>query len=231
MEKLILDMIMKEKSLNKMIKGIIFDLDGTILDTLDDLFYSTNYALEQYNLKIRTYEEIRSFVGNGVRVLIEKAVGVNYQHLVEDVLKTFKAHYQLHSFDHIRYYKYIEDVLKELNKQEIKLSVVTNKFDAAAQEIINKYFPNIFDVVLGETKELNRKPHPDMCNYVLNKLGLKNSEVIYIGDSEVDLETAKNANLKCISCSWGFRTKDELLSSGANVIIDNPLEILKMIKK
>ena len=231
MEKLILDMIMKEKSLNKMIKGIIFDLDGTILDTLDDLFYSTNYALEQYNLKIRTYEEIRCFVGNGVRVLIEKAVGVNYQHLVEDVLKTFKAHYQVHSFDHIKEYIGIKELLDNLKNKGVKLSVVTNKFDAAAQEIINKYFPGIFDIVLGETKELNRKPHPDMCNFVLNKLGLTNSEVIYIGDSEVDLETAKNANLKCISCSWGFRTKDELLSSGANVIIDNPLEILKMIKK
>lgn len=222
-------MITLEKSLNKMIKGIIFDLDGTILNTLDDLFYSTNYALEQYNLKIRTYEEIRCFVGNGVRVLIEKAVGIENQHLVEDVLKTFKTHYQAHSFDHIKYYEYIEDVLKELHKKEIKLAVVTNKFDAAAQEIINKYFPGIFDVVLGETKELNRKPHPDMCNYVLNKLELKSSDVFYIGDSEVDLETAKNANLKCISCSWGFRTKDELLSHGASLIIDNPLKILKMI--
>ena len=125
----------------------------------------------------------------------------------------------------------IKELLDNLKNKGVKLSVVTNKFDAAAQEIINKYFPNIFDIVLGETKELNRKPHPDMCNYVLNKLGLTNSEVIYIGDSEVDLETAKNANLKCISCSWGFRTKEELVSFGASVIIDNPLEILKMIKK
>ncbi len=223
-------MITLEKSLNKMVKGIIFDLDGTILNTLDDLFYSTNYALEQYNLKTRTYEEIRCFVGNGVRVLIEKAVGIEYQHLVEDVLKTFKTHYQAHSFDHIRYYQYIEEVLKKLNRKGIKLAVVTNKFDAAAQEIINKYFPSIFDVVLGETKELKRKPHPDMCNYVLNKLGLKNSEVLYIGDSEVDIETAKNANLKCISCSWGFRTKEELILAGASLIIDDPRKILSMIE-
>ena len=223
-------MITLEKSLNKMVKGIIFDLDGTILNTLDDLFYSTNYALEQYNLKTRTYEEIRCFVGNGVRVLIEKAVGIEYQHLVEDVLKTFKTHYQAHSFDHIRYYQYIEEVLKKLNRKGIKLAVVTNKFDAAAQEIINKYFPSIFDVVLGETKELKRKPHPNMCNYVLNKLGLKNSEVLYIGDSEVDIETAKNANLKCISCSWGFRTKEELILAGASLIIDDPRKILSMIE-
>lgn len=223
-------MITLEKSLNKMVKGIIFDLDGTILNTLDDLFYSTNYALEQYNLKTRTYEEIRCFVGNGVRVLIEKAVGIEYQHLVEDVLKTFKTHYQAHSFDHIRYYQYIEEVLKKLNRKGIKLAVVTNKFDAAAQEIINKYFPSIFDVVLGETKELKRKPHPDMCNYVLNKLGIKNSEVLYIGDSEVDIETAKNANLKCISCSWGFRTKEELILAGASLIIDDPRKILSMIE-
>ena len=214
-----------------MYKAVLFDLDGTILNTLDDLFYSTNYALEQYNLKTRTYEEIRCFVGNGVRVLIEKAVGENNLQLTDLVIEKFKEHYQVHSKDHIKEYKGIKELLDNLKNKGVKLSVVTNKFDAAAQEIINKYFPNIFDIVLGETKELNRKPHPDMCNYVLNKLGLTNSEVIYIGDSEVDLETAKNANLKCISCSWGFRTKEELVSFGASVIIDNPLEILKMIKK
>lgn len=214
-----------------MYKAIIFDLDGTILNTLNDLFYSTNYALEQYNLKNRTYEEIRCFVGNGVRVLIEKAVGNENQHLVEDVLKTFKMHYQEHSLDHIRPYQCVDEVLKKLNKKGIKLAVVTNKFDAAAQEIVNKYFPNIFDVVLGETKELNRKPHPDMCNYVLNKLGVKSSETLYIGDSEVDILTAQNANLKCISCSWGFRTKKELMESGASIIIDNPREILRLLEK
>lgn len=214
-----------------MYKAVIFDLDGTILNTLNDLFYSTNYALEQYNLKNRTYEEIRCFVGNGVRVLIEKAVGNENQHLVEDVLKTFKMHYQAHSLDHIRPYQCVDEVLKKLNKKGIKLAVVTNKFDAAAQEIVNKYFPNIFDIVLGETKELNRKPHPDMCNYVLNKLGVKSSETLYIGDSEVDILTAQNANLKCISCSWGFRTKKELMESGASIIIDNPREILRLLEK
>lgn len=212
-----------------MYKAVIFDLDGTILNTLDDLFYSTNFALEKHNLKTRTYEEIRCFVGNGVRVLIEKAVGKEYQHLVEEVITEFKNHYKDHSLDHIREYDGIKELLYELKRKGLKLAVVTNKFNLAAQSIIKDYFPGIFDVVLGETKELNRKPHPDMCNYVLQKLKVSSTEALYVGDSEVDVLTANNANLKCISCSWGFRTKDELLSSGANIIIDNPFDIIKYL--
>ena len=212
-----------------MYKAVLFDLDGTILNTLDDLFYSTNYALEQYNLKKRSYEEIRCFVGNGVRVLIEKAVGENYQHLVDEVTLEFKNHYKDHSLDHIKEYDGIKELLNELKNKGIKLAVVTNKFNLAAQDIINKYFLGIFDVVLGETKELNRKPHPDMCNYVLKKLGINSGEALYVGDSDVDIMTANNAKLKCISCSWGFRTKDELTSFGANIIIEKPTELLKYL--
>ncbi|MBQ4570763.1 MAG: HAD family hydrolase [Bacilli bacterium] len=209
-----------------MYKAVLFDLDGTILNTLDDLFYSTNYALEKYNLKKRTYEEIRCFVGNGVKVLIEKAVGENHQHLVDNVILEFKNHYKEHSLDHIKEYDGIKEVLIELKRKGLKLAVVTNKFNQAAQDIINKYFNGIFDIVLGETKELNRKPHPDMCNYVLKELGINPSEALYVGDSDVDILTAKNAGLKCISCSWGFKTKDELISFEANIIIDIPTELL-----
>lgn len=209
-----------------MYKAVLFDLDGTILNTLDDLFYSTNYALEKYNLKKRTYEEIRCFVGNGVKVLIEKAVGENHQHLVDNVILEFKNHYKEHSLDHIKEYDGIKELLNELKRKGLKLAVVTNKFNQAAQDIINKYFNGIFDIVLGETKELNRKPYPDMCNYVLKELGINPSEALYVGDSDVDILTAKNAGLKCISCSWGFKTKDELISFEANIIIDIPTELL-----
>ena len=212
-----------------MYKAVLFDLDGTILNTLDDLFYSTNYALEKYNLNKRTYEEIRCFVGNGVRVLIEKAVGENHQHFVDNVILEFKNHYKEHSLDHIREYDGIKELLNELKRKGLKLAVVTNKFNQAAQDIINKYFNSIFDVVLGETKELSRKPNPDMCNYVLKELGITSCEALYVGDSDVDIMTAKNANLRCISCSWGFKTKDELISFGANIIIDNPNELLKYL--
>lgn len=214
-----------------MYKAVIFDLDGTILNTLDDLFCSTNYALEQYNLKNRTYEEIRCFVGNGVRVLIEKAVGEDYQYLVENVIQEFKNHYRDHSLDHIKEYDGIKELLVELKRKGIKLAVVTNKFNLAAQGIVNKHFPGIFDIVLGESKELNRKPHPDMCNYVLEKLRIKHSDALYVGDSDVDILTANNANLKCISCSWGFRTKGELLASNATIIIDKPCDLLEKLKK
>lgn len=208
---------------------VIFDLDGTLLHTLDDLYYSTNYALEQYNFPTRTYEEVRTFVGNGVKVLIEKAVPSGKQDYVEEVLEVFKKHYKAHSMDHIYIYKGINELVSELKKLNIKIAVVTNKFHAAAEMIVEKYFKDDFLVTLGESKELNKKPHPDMCNKVLSILNSKCENTLYVGDSEVDILTATNANLKCISCSWGFRTHDELINAGANIIIDKPIELLKYL--
>ena len=214
-----------------MYKAVIFDLDGTILNTLDDLFYSTNYALEQFNLPKRTYEEIRCFVGNGVKVLIEKAVGDANLHLVDDVICEFKNHYQIHSQDNIRKYDGIDELLFNLKQQGIKLAVVTNKFNLAAQDIVSKFFKDVFDVVLGESSNLRRKPYPDMCEYVLGKLNISNDDVLYVGDSDVDILTAQNSGLKCLSCSWGFKTKEELISYKANIIIDTPMEVLNYLKK
>ena len=208
---------------------VIFDLDGTLLHTLDDLYYSTNYALEQYNFPTRTYEEVRTFVGNGVKVLIEKAVPSGKQEYVEEVLKVFKEHYKTHSMDHIYIYKGIIELISELKKLNIKIAVVTNKFHAAAEMIVEKYFKNDFLVTLGESKELNKKPHPDMCNKVLSILNSKSENTLYVGDSEVDILTATNANLKCISCTWGFRTHHELINAGADIIIDEPIELLKYL--
>ena len=208
---------------------VIFDLDGTLLHTLDDLYYSTNYALEQYNFPTRTYEEVRTFVGNGVKVLIEKAVPSGKQDYVEEVLEVFKKHYKAHSMYHIYIYKGIIELISELKKLNIKIAVVTNKFHAAAEMIVEKYFKDDFLVTLGESKELNKKPHPDMCNKVLSILNSKCENTLYVGDSEVDILTATNANLKCISCSWGFRTHDELINAGANIIIDKPIELLKYL--
>jgi phosphoglycolate phosphatase len=208
---------------------VIFDLDGTLLHTLDDLYYSTNYALEQFNFPTRTYEEVRTFVGNGVKVLIEKAVPKGKNEYVEEVLEVFKEHYKSHSMDHIYIYNGIKELIIELKKMNIKIAVVTNKFHAAAEIIVEKYFKDDFLIALGESKELNKKPHPDMCNKVLSILNSKSENTLYVGDSEVDILTAANANLKCISCSWGFRTKDELKFAGANIIIDKPIELLKYL--
>ena len=121
--------------------------------------------------------------------------------------------------------------LDNLKNKGVKLAVVTNKFNIAAQDIINKHFPNIFDVVLGESSNLRRKPYPDMCEYVLKELGIDASDALYVGDSDVDILTAHNANLKCISCSWGFKTKNELIGYNANIIIDKPSELLNYLKK
>jgi phosphoglycolate phosphatase len=210
-------------------KAVLFDLDGTLLNTLDDLYYSTNYALEQFNFPTRTYEEVRTFVGNGVKVLIEKAVPKGKNEYVEEVLEVFKEHYKSHSMDHIYIYNGIKELIIELKKMNIKIAVVTNKFHAAAEIIVEKYFKDDFLIALGESKELNKKPHPDMCNKVLSILNSKSENTLYVGDSEVDILTAANANLKCISCSWGFRTKDELKFAGANIIIEKPIELLKYL--
>lgn len=210
---------------------IIFDLDGTLLHTLDDLYYSTNYALEEFKFPHRTYEEVRTFVGNGVKVLIEKAVPKDKQEYVPEVLEVFKEHYKIHSMDHIYIYKGIIELIKELKIMNIKVAVVTNKFHAAAIDIVNKYFNNDFLVTLGETNELNKKPHPDMCNRVLSLLHSQKEHTLYVGDSEVDILTAKYANLKCISCSWGFRTKEELLNAGADIIIEEPKELFLYLDK
>lgn len=206
---------------------VIFDLDGTLLNTLEDLYLSVNYALEKFNYPKRSKEEIRCFLGNGVKVLIESSLPDNDKSKLEVVIDTFKAYYKLHSNQHITKYEGIDDLIKELKQRNIKIAVVTNKFEQAAKTIINEYFGNEIEIVIGENASLNKKPHPDMCYKALNLLNSKQHHTIYIGDSEVDYQTAINASLKPVICSWGFRTKEELRLLGDIDIIDNPSDLLK----
>ncbi len=209
---------------------VIFDLDGTLLNTLDDLYLSVNYALKKFNYPLRTKEEIRSFLGNGVRVLINESLP-NDKTKLEEVIKEFKNYYQSHSTLHISKYNGIDELLDELDKLKIKYAVVTNKFDLAAKEIILKFFGNRFEIVIGEDPKLNKKPHPDMCNKALKLLNSNASNTIYVGDSEVDMHTAKNIGALSVICSWGFRTKEELINSGAVNIVEHPMEIINFLKK
>lgn len=215
-----------------MIQGVIFDLDGTLLNTLDDLCDSTNYALKQFGYPTRTLEEVRSFVGNGVKKLIERAIpdGSANENL-EKCLAIFKEHYKQNMYNKTAPYSGVLDLLKELCAKNIKIAVVSNKFDGAVKELCQKYFGNLVQVAIGENEAagVRKKPAPDSVFKAMQDLKLSVEDVIYVGDSETDVQTAKNAKIDCIGCTWGFRSKQVLVDEGARYIIDTPDEILKIV--
>lgn len=211
---------------------IIFDLDGTLLNTLDDLARSTNYALSQYNYPTRTTDQVRSFVGNGIRLLIERALPDKVSDdEFEKVFATFKEHYMIHCNDQTGAYEGIPELLKKLKGHHIKMAIVSNKADAATKELHELYFKGLIDVAIGENEAagIRKKPSADMVIEALRELGSTSSEAIYVGDSDVDIDTAANANMDCISCSWGFRSIEFLKEHGATHIINKPDELLNFI--
>lgn len=210
----------------------IFDMDGTILNTLDDLMDSTNFALKNNGLKERSLEEIRFFVGNGIQKLIERAVpqGTSKE-VFEKVFADFKSHYKIHCADKTSYYDGIPLVIQTLRKMGVKTAVVSNKADFAVQELVEVYFKGLFDVALGEKTGVSKKPSPDMVNAALSVLGVEKEAAFYIGDSDVDFETAKNSSLDFIGVSWGFRGRKFLENLGAKNIIDSPEELLNFFNR
>lgn len=213
-------------------KIFIFDMDGTLLNTLEDLMISTNYALSQFDYPPHTIEEIRFFVGNGVAKLIERAIpdGLNNPNY-EECLEIFKKHYAKNMYNHTSAYIGIPELLKNLKGKGIKTAVVSNKFDLAVKELSNKYFGDLIDIAIGENEQagIKKKPAPDTVFEVLNLMNLKSEDAIYIGDSDVDIMTAKNSNMPCISVTWGFRDREFLIKNDATIIVDKPEEILKYI--
>ena len=206
----------------------IFDLDGTLLNTLEDLSNSVNYALAANQLPIRSTEDIRCALGNGIQVLIEKSVPQQTNPaIVEKVLTTFRAYYLKHSMDHTAPYDGIIDLLKILKQRKIHTAIVSNKLDPAVQELYQRFFSEYIDIAIGEQQPIvRRKPYPDMVNLALHKLETTTEEAIYIGDSEVDLQTATNTGIDCVSVSWGFRSRTFLEDLGATNIIDTPMQLL-----
>ena len=213
-------------------KIIIFDLDGTLLNTLEDLTYSTNFALEQFGYPILSVEKVRSYVGDGVNKLIERAIpnGIDNPNF-EICVSLFKANYQNNMYNKTKPYSGIKELLSYLKNKGIKIAVVSNKFDKAVKELCEKYFPSMIDIALGENiKEgIRKKPAPDTVYKVLEHFGMTSDEAIYIGDSEVDIKTALNSNLPCISVTWGFKNREFLIKNGAEIIVDSPNEIIKYI--
>lgn len=197
---------------------IIFDLDGTLLNTLDDLCDSTNYALKSNNLPERTYEEIRTFVGNGILRMITLAVPNGADNpKFEKVFEDFKAHYSKNCENKTKPYEGTEALVHALSEKGFKLAIVSNKIDSAVKQLRDKYFADV-DVAIGETSGMAKKPAPDMVIHAIDLLGASKVNTVYIGDSEVDIETARNSSLDCISVGWGFRTEAELKASGARKV-------------
>lgn len=224
----LIDAAMEEDTMK--CKLLIFDLDGTILDTLKDLEISTNYALAHHGFPERTLEEVRMFVGNGIGNLIARAVPEHTpEETVRAVLETFKAHYGEHCADNTSPYNGMLKLLTDIRARGIKTAVVSNKADFAVQELCERYFPGYFDFVVGEREGIRRKPYPDSVNEVLRTLHMTAGEAIYVGDSDVDVETAANANMDMIGVSWGFRGRAFLEAHGAAHIADSPEEIFSFL--
>lgn len=208
----------------------IFDMDGTILNTLEDLADSLNYALDQYGYPVRTMEEVRSFVGNGVRKLVERGAGSAVSQTELDKLcAAQKEYYSVHCADKTKPYDGICELLQTLRKEGCKTAVNSNKADYAVQALVVQYFDGLFDAAAGDKPDMRKKPAPDAVNKILSRLQVPRERAVYIGDSDVDIETARNARLDCISVDWGFRDREVLKSKGAGLIVSNPSEILQYV--
>jgi len=213
-----------------MINTIIFDLDGTLLNTLDDLWASVNYSLAQNNMPLRNKDEIRSFLGNGARQLISLSLPSDQvsKHL-SSTLSCFKTYYSQHSLDNTEPYEGIITMLSSLRAKGYKTGIVSNKPDFAVQQLYKRYFLPYVDIAIGDQSGYNRKPSPDLVYKALECLKSQLSESIYVGDSEVDILTAQNCGLRCLSVSWGFRDRKYLESNGATEIIDHPSLLIEHI--
>lgn len=213
-------------------KAVVFDLDGTLLYTLEDLKNATNYALRQKGMPERTLDEVRRFVGNGVRLLMERAVpqGADNPEF-EETFALFKEYYDAHCNDNTSPYDGIMELLEELKVRGIKMAIVSNKIDFAVKSLDKLYFKDYMTAAIGEMEEegIRKKPAPDMVQKALKELGVTQDEAIYVGDSDVDIATAKNSGLECVSVTWGFRDIEFLKEHGATNLIDEPVELLNYV--
>lgn len=213
-----------------MFTSYIFDLDGTLLSTLDDLAASCNYALRSNNMPERTTEEVRQFVGNGVKKLMERAIPDGLSNpLFEKTYADFRQHYMQHNLDTTRPYDGVMQLLGELHRRGKRVAVVSNKFYAATQELCRHFFgEELVPVAIGEREDIRKKPAPDTVIEALRQLGASADGAVYIGDSDVDIATAHNSGMPCISVLWGFRSKEFLIEHGATTFVEHPMDILNV---
>lgn len=213
---------------------VIFDLDGTLLNTLEDLTDSVNFAMEKFGFPVHTIEEIRSFVGNGAPKLIERSIPQGIENpSYEAILAAFKEHYAAHCEDKTKPYEGVMALLAQLKEKGYRMAVVSNKFDGAVKRLCGKYFGTYLEAAIGESADVKRKPAPDTVYRALQELSCDGSHAVYVGDSEVDIQTAENASLPCISVTWGFRTEGQLKAAGAEerLMIRNPQELVPLLAR
>ena len=211
-----------------MFTTVVFDLDGTLLDTLDDLTDAVNAMLATLSLPLRTREEVCAFVGNGIANLTLRALGKENEEKFDEAFALFKAHYKEHCQDKTAPYEGVLELLRLLKGLGVKTAVLSNKADFATKMLVEKYFSGYIDLAMGENEAngVRKKPAPDALFSIMETLETTPEKTVYVGDSDVDILTAKNAGIACISCTWGFRDEQFLLSHGADNIINNPMEIL-----
>ncbi len=211
-------------------QAVVFDLDGTLLYTLEDLYLATNHALEAMGLPARSREEVRSYVGNGYRQLFRLAVPQGTSDEVqEQALAIFNSYYLEHDEDHTAPYPGIRELLSRLAAEGLAMAVVSNKGDAAVRDLMDSVFPGAFAAVAGEREGVRRKPAPDTVHAVLHQLGLTPADIVYVGDSEVDVATAANVGCDCIAVTWGYRSVAQLREAGATTLADDCDEVADLI--
>lgn len=209
---------------------VLFDLDGTLLNTLEDIRDSVNHTLAAHGFPERTMEEVRMSVGNGAAYLMERSLpeGRGTPDF-EGILREYEDYYLAHNMIKTAPYEGVHALLRALAAREYKLAVVSNKGDRNAKELVSRLFGDVVSVVVGESREIRRKPAPDTVNAALRELASRPWESVYVGDSEVDLKTAKNAGIDCISVAWGFRSRTFLEELGAKTVVDSPAEIIRLV--
>lgn len=214
----------------KKLKAVLFDLDGTLLDTLDDLRDAVNVALSHYGYPTRSYDEIRRFIGNGVEMLMRRSLPAGTPDTrVFEALAVFRADYEKRNRNRTAPYAGVAEMLKALRAEGLSIGVVSNKYDKAVRELCDFYFPGLVDVTVGEQAGVAKKPAPDSLLLGMDRLGVSATEAIYVGDSEVDLETARGASLPCISVLWGTRDRDALAASGGTVFASDVSALLSLL--
>lgn len=213
-----------------MTKAIVFDLDGTLLDTLTDLAASTNYALRSCGMPEHSIDDVRRFVGNGVRMLMTRAVPDGESNpRFDEAFSVFRQHYMQHCLDTTCPYPGIMEALARLKGKGMMLAIVSNKMQAATEELRQHFFSQYIDVAIGESAAIRKKPAPDTVNEALRLLGISHDEAIYVGDSDVDIDTARAAMMPCASVLWGFRDRQFLLNHGATRLLSSPKELLSLV--